>query len=116
MLSILLILGKGCQVKLFVALLLQCSWFFQDLVGVADNRLADGHPFQIALLLEQKLFFGRNLFQKLGKQLAIDTHPLSAMLSLLLAPFVEDQLPFSLRTSLDLEKRVGGTLQPLPLE
>ena len=56
-------MGKGCQVKLFVALLLQCSWFCQDLVGVADNRLADGHPFQIALLLEQKLFFGRNLFR-----------------------------------------------------
>src|SRR6516164_1061364 len=75
-----------------------------------------GNPSRSPLLLEQQLFFGRNLGQKPGEQRAIDAYPLSTMLSLLFAPFVENQVPFALRTSLDLEKRVGSTLQPLPID
>src|SRR5438034_4972023 len=110
MLAILLVLRKGCQVQLFVVLLHPGVFRFEDLAPLSNNRLTDGAPFQIALPLEQQLFFGRDLFQKLGEQRAIDAHAPFAMLTLLSSPFVEDQLPFSLRTPLDLEKGVGGTL------
>src|SRR6266566_3363993 len=116
MLAILLVLRKGCQIQLFVVLLHLGFWLFEDMMPLSDNSLADWQPFQITLLLEQQLFFGGDLFQKLGEERAIDTYPLSAMLALLLSPFVEDQLPFSLRTPLDLEKGVGGTPQPLSVD
>ncbi len=76
-------------------------------VSLAANRRTNGQPLKVALPLHQDRFLRSHLFQEGGEQRAIDTEATLTVLTVVRAPFFQNQLPFTLRATMDLSIGVG---------